>query len=1829
MNNKIINPSSISCMSVDRPRKSSKTGDESYIGGAIAALSCSECPIHAPGPVCPPVNSDTRSVVNRLLIDELTIVFERMDLGVNFDDRYLSLGMVVEPDIPNSLRTFIMKDNGWRTRLISVNERRILRGKNPYSCQSLQARPFTEYELRKLRQRQHLDDWSMADPSQVEGIKEARRQKTRDLKRALYLQRVASKKKRDLERKVPLPFITQELTPIVEPVVEKFKIDISKMRERRRAQRRLDVEQRARKKAAKHARRVVTEGLVSFDYPDICKGGERCQEYLDKFNPSYGTFGCSGLTPAVVQELLDAVGLTSVWNILSIKGYGEVDVAQLLMAIVSFGVQMTHATTQLDIGIAISQLQIGLGAPVSGCQNLLASALLSFPAKAFLLNKVEQHIVTESLMELKEMKASDMLSAVANNLGLLLTSDLVVQLKRVVLAAISFKLFDKDFSATLVKVLGPSEKMSMIDFVGVSLEALVSILRVYESIRFDGVPIHAALFSGDPIMMLHNEVVELLDYKDRLYIGLPVPGKMCQKEYLTRVRQHKSFADKLKGQYPPSTKKYTLMNKLCLMLTIAERDVLVMISGRRRHAPFGICLHGLPGIGKSKILTYLAFIWSEVKGRKFDDGQIYNRMLNSDYWDGHDPPSQPFIHYSEVGRQAYNIIKTNGDPVIDELTSLMDSLPMMLNVAFEGKGKVPACPELVLIDTNNPDMNVPIVVNNRAAVERRLTYLEPRVKRQFLKDDGCGIDYAKSMAAGGDPMDRWTFRLVLKVPVNSRTTRDIVLMDHAEDDDVFKLTIVLIDLYTKHIESEMRLHDLFTNEETYGATFETAHCGTSVLARTESRVLDKYFVRFTEWSSDLYVSMFYDSFAYFAKVCNTFVLAFTFLLLTALFYGCCLGVENVGVRVAQSTRTFLGPMSLLWVLLICLCHTWVLEHYIYATLLTAVYCIVDIPVLLTSFVVVEMRVRRVILWDHAKTYMCRLLRELGIFDMPNVFWNSSLLFGASKFALIIGAVLTVMVTLKAFVKQNVTQSEGHTVMRSEAPSNERLNDLEESYHCGNSYKRLKLKEHKLWNVITPIANNVFTGTPRQLQHSIGSSVRRCKVMSHVSIETYIFGVTADYALINVHSFAGQVDGSTVCISTTGSLSSDETTWIRTVIQERMCVRIGEDILLFRADGMRFKDRTKFFANRGEYLEAAAACVGGDVTRAYRGEDPLVMEDVNIGNITLSDYWRYEWKSHHSGACGIPVTMELGNGAVVCGLHTAGGLGTTLGFCEAVYKSDLLSALKRASELRVVLPIMSEGKILHLVEDPLPKSPFQYEHLPGLTYYGKLPGNVMLNNKSRLRKTPFAAKVEEALFEHFGFISEENYGPPLMRPTVKDGEYISPYNVALRAMIRDTPALDQNVLDNIIGLLTSRFVTGLEDLGLTHLKPLTVEAAINGVIQDPFLRRINCSTSSGFGWDGCKAKYLPIVEDDDNLIVREPVETLKERIIEILDAYGRGETANFVYAAQLKDEPRARRKVREGKTRVFYMTPLEALILNRMFLYPFYSLMVQYSHLFCTAVGINTHSEADKFVRRIIEFSEKLVELDVKNFDLKVPYSIHLAFRTVVYNVLKRFGYTKSALRIVSGLLTDNLFIFIAMNKDLFMMPGMQPSGKYATAEDNSGVLLVLLMYIWYTMPILKDHDFFENVLPNTYGDDLLAAVKAAFAELFNNVTIARHSREKLGVEMTTSSKGAVDVPIISIREASFLKRSFVLRDEKWIMPLDLESFTKMMMWYIPSRSVTKEKQLFDSSCSFLWELFFHVKSEEHMVWRLTVADWLFEYLGVPREESHRTLPTWEYIASVV
>jgi len=770
-----------------------------------------------------------------------------------------------------------------------------------------------------------------------------------------------------------------------------------------------------------------------------------------------------------------------------------------------------------------------------------------------------------------------------------------------------------------------------------------------------------------------------------------------------------------------------------------------------------------------------------------------------------------------------------------------------------------------------------------------------------------------------------------------------------------------------------------------------------------------------------------------------------------------------------------------------------------------------------------------------------------------------------------------------------------------------INEYEKAMECGYSMRKIPVKHDPgHYNVKFEYAEaSVHKGTCESLARAIGTNQRIVFVDDKYT--TFVLGIVGEIFMINEHVLNMDAEETLIRICTSGDNQMTLKDGIpigkyKTIrVPKSDYVRVGPDQVLIRLRSQMVQDIRKHIAvDDYDFTDCNGYFKGQERRMHLTYEIDRIWND-DGSSIETGRMWHYLFPEHAVGDCGIPVFANKG-GACVAGFH-AGGM-REWGFAVIFDRDriqvgiDILRKRNGFTEVRSERAGMFAG-----LEDNASKSPFCHEHLPGVKNYGKLPGDVNANFKSKLKKSNFDDEFLQDVAILAGFKYKDKYHQPVMKPIRIDGVYTSPINIALKKMSSGRGYLNYNLLKRCTDELSNHLIDGLRAKGITSMTPATLMEAVNGVENDPTVRRINASTSGGFGFEGPKKGYMPLTDET----TREPNAAVCLEVCRIFEAYSRDEASTFIYTAHYKDEARHIDKVAEGKTRLFYGSNLPSLIVSRMLLLPFQNAMVCHGDVFCTGVGVDMASEA-ALITKLRDFSPLIMEGDYGNYDQCMPFEIGLAASTVIRNVLKAFGYNNDAMRAVEGLLSDLLFPVVHFMKDIFQVAGLQPSGKFMTAEDNSLRGLLMLMYAFYSL-VPTGEKFFECVLPWIYGDDVLCAVKSHVAHLFNNNTYKKFCEEVYLMPFTSASKSDKMDDFVDIDTCSFLKRNFRYREDirHWVAPLAMDSIFRSLRWTMPSSHENPENQMKATIQSALWELALHLEKDQHDTVRIALQNGYAKY----------------------
>jgi hypothetical protein len=1430
--------------------------------------------------------------------------------------------------------------------------------------------------------------------------------------------------------------------------------------------------------------------------------------------------------------------------------------------------------------------------------------------------------VTESLSE--TVDATKSLIQVAYN------SSAVTALRNLIMSMASLKLFDKDIATKIYMTMGRPEKMDMMSMTLYIMTQVQEVLRVGEAL-VAGVPYSKALGTDNAKATFPDRVRDLLFYTTRTYTGMPVEDKMDRSEFIYTCNNMIAEGEYMLKNVSPRDVFFSHLKKLILDMRAARMDVQGQINGGRRPVPFMIILHGEPGIGKSVILEFLCQLWCHTRGITYKSDMMYSRPKTSDFWEGYDPYSQIIIHLSEIGNAKAKIAEMRGDDAVMEFTSLGDALPYPVDRArLEDKGNCWARPEMIIVDTNNPSLNYDVLCDNKAALQRRCIYIEPKVKPQFLKKMGhCEIDASKSLQFDDKIADRWTFNVYKYTAVTKKhAEREDLMSMNSESDDIYALSKLFSNLFEKHISIQdrvtsevvhkVKIEDYLPKRENEipmalpivesdlgldnGSGYITDH----ILVNDESRLPDQPFVE--SWAN---LAVRYWTFG--KRVFFTgwhIALLYSFINLVTILRG----RKGAGIK---------GEIGVIMSMIL---------FYFSAFVHFALFCGIGA---LTTMILLRFFNQRSSKWFVTQTalvYSCKVklsharARWRRTWNCTTNYLNSTWweahkyeIAGAITFLGGIGAVYHLFFR-KRDKEESVADTEDHSDFLKDSDFNDTLNKYEDEMSCGRSYERIPIKGTKIWNVKSdPLIGGVHTGTIEGLSQRFSTNIRSCLVLDCANPDrkegiTHILGIQANFALINTHAISTM---ELPRLRVSSGLEADKSTVFHdTDLNHLTMVKLSSDVSLVKLTGVLFRDDgikhiIPEILPKGKYV---GLFCNRKVPITVTGASFPVRSNGEI--VQYDDLAQYPFAEHKVGLCGTPLFATVGKTACLVGMHVAGVNGTDMAYSVLFRKREIIEAMELLQSKSNLMPLVSEGELrFESIGEPMAKSAFRYLPLHGVRYFGKLPGKVIINQKSRIVRSSVDLELDSLFEDMLKFKSVKNMMPPILQPFKRDGEWISPYNINLHKISRQKGCLDESIINKCVEEFTEHILKGLADKGVTKVDPLTVDVAINGAINDKFLRRINASTAAGYGFAGKKDSWIPVVDSKPGKVIREPVAELKKKLVDMLERYKNEETWRPVCEGSLKDEVRPEEKVRIGKVRMFYTGELDFLILSRMLLAPFYTLMNEFSDIFGCAIGINMHSQADEFARKLIEFSNKILEGDYGMFDTSIANLISHAAASVMYNVLERLGYPPEALTALRGLLTDGLFPVIVVLLDVFEVPGMTTSGHYGTAERNSLIVVLLLLYAWHALEDKPEGSFFKHVLNSDYGDDMEAGVSDEASVTFNCDYLYDLFTHHMLMEFTSTSKDGKPKPYVSIQENTFLKRRFVYREDfkRWVACLDLESLYKSVVWIEPSSTISLLEQTEQTYVSLLWEVFLILREKKFNQFRSRLMDIFSKQFGHPAE----------------
>jgi hypothetical protein len=370
---------------------------------------------------------------------------------------------------------------------------------------------------------------------------------------------------------------------------------------------------------------------------------------------------------------------------------------------------------------------------------------------------------------------------------------------------------------------------------------------------------------------------------------------------------------------------------------------------------------------------------------------------------------------------------------------------------------------------------------------------------------------------------------------------------------------------------------------------------------------------------------------------------------------------------------------------------------------------------------------------------------------------------------------------------------------------------------------------------------------------------------------------------------------------------------------------------------------------------------------------------------------------------------------------------------------------------------------------------------------------------------------------------------------------------------------------------------------------TFEEAIVGIPGEEFFDAIPRNTSAGYPWCAMKGrkpgKKEFFGEGPEFDLSTEECKKLKTRVMEIIERAERGERSLHIFTDNLKDERRPIEKVRAGKTRMISGTPLELLIIFRMYFMDFARFLMMANIDIGCAVGINCFSSSwDVLGRRMKAMGDNNIAGDFQNFDGKLSAELLWAVKYIIDHMYD------DGRELFRQILWMEVVQSIHISGDIvYAWTHGLPSGMFGTTivGTTCGLILVRVAFDELGHPHGYDLiDFHGNVLHVQYGDDNALSVSSEVLPWFNQETLTQFFAS-MGMTYTSEAKDNVVHKSRPLEEIEFLKRSFRWESSlgRYVPALALDTVLEMPYWM--RHSQTDDQTERDTFYSAMQELSLH------------------------------------------
>lgn len=496
--------------------------------------------------------------------------------------------------------------------------------------------------------------------------------------------------------------------------------------------------------------------------------------------------------------------------------------------------------------------------------------------------------------------------------------------------------------------------------------------------------------------------------------------------------------------------------------------------------------------------------------------------------------------------------------------------------------------------------------------------------------------------------------------------------------------------------------------------------------------------------------------------------------------------------------------------------------------------------------------------------------------------------------------------------------------------------------------------------------------------------------------------------------------------------------------------------------------------KGAYTATYVTRTKGVTTKIRRVKCTYqALKEVPELGTTLSTWTGFADEPTVVGDCGSPLFVHQPVTAIV-GIHSLGNSHGSVWATEI--DTEVVDLAVKHFDMPVVqcsAPELSAPSRSKMLVELRQRSPLRWLEEGSLNVYGSYAG-FAITSRSKVRPTLLGKEILE----------ERGWTVDFTAPILRD------YRPWRHALVDSTQkrygSLSGTMMKAIAKAYSDDILDSLPEGALDMLEPLSDKAAINGIAGVRFIDKMNFKSSMGEPYNTTKKSYLHGVEGNMQFD-RE----VMDRIARIKRLYGNNQRACPVFGGKLKDEPRATKKVAEGKIRVFTAAPADWSFVVRQFLLPVVKLMQENPFVFEASPGCTVQSlEWQSYFNFLTFFGfDRMVAGDYGKFDKKMEALIILLAFRVLRNLCKAAGWSEEQLCVIDCIAEDTAYAFVNFDGDLVEFFGSNPSGHPLTVIVNCIANALYMRFAFVKLcpfsgtAYEKARRFKEFVRLLTYGDD--------------------------------------------------------------------------------------------------------------------------------------------------